>query len=280
MYAVFLRMGRDKFMNQNVIYDERIPRIKEQPKKQRSNWRFLLLLFLFFIVILIVLYFQSPYSKLKEIQIIGNHILTQEQIYKKADIRPGISYFNFRTSGVEDRLKSMVEIEQVTVERIFPNRLQIKLNELPVVAFWYKENELYPILSSGHVLLNRPWTTNRVERPIISNWPTKEGIIELSRELEKLPLSVAEKISEITMTPIISDPYRLTLYMVDGYEVRTSIRNFAENMSWYPYFVRQTVEEGKKEGIFYLLDGKWYEDPTQIEEKEKVEDAGEKKGEQ
>jgi cell division protein FtsQ len=248
--------------NQNVIYDERIPRIKEQPKKMKSNLRFLLFLLLFFIFIICVLYFQSPLSKLNDIKVSKGTILSERDLLLQAQIEKGMSYYNFRTSTVQNMLEQMIEIEQVTVKRVFPNKLAIEFTEHPVVAFWLKDNELYPVLSTGHILFARPWNDGRVQHPILSGWPTKEGVIELSAEINKLPTSVQRHISEITLTPIMSDPYRLSLYMTDGYEVRTSIRKFAENMSWYPHIVEQAKEDGADEVIINLLDAKWYEDPT------------------
>ena len=65
------------------------------------------------------------------------------------------------------------------------------------------------------------------------------------------------------------DPLRLKLYMRDGFEVQTSIRNFAKNMEWYPSFVANLKKEGNHEGIIMLLDGKWfvpYGEPLKKEE--------------
>jgi cell division protein FtsQ len=260
--------------NQKVIYDDRIPRIKEQSKKQKGNRLFILLLLLFFIVIILFLYFQSPFSKLSEVEIIENNIVGQEQLLQQAQLRIGMSVFNFKKSEVKKKLEQMVEIEEVEVNRVFPNKLKVEVTEYPVVSFWLKDNQLFPILSSGHILLNHPWLNKRVNRPILSEWPHKEGLVELSNELSKLPHSVQERISEIMLTPIVSDPYRLTLYMVDGNEVRTSIRKFSENMSWYPSIVEQAEADGIQVGVFNLLDGMWYEDPTRLEPEEAEELEG------
>jgi cell division protein FtsQ len=262
--------------NQKVIYDDRIPRIKEQSKKQKGNKVFIFLLLLFFIVIILFLYFQSPFSNLSEVEIIGNNIVEQEQLLQQAQLSIGMSIFNFKKSKVKKHLEQMVEIEEVEVNRVFPNKLQIKVTEFPIVSYWLEDNQLFPILSSGHILLNRPWLNKRVDRPILSEWAHKEGLVELSNELSKLPHSVQDRISEIMLTPVVSDPYRLTLYMVDGNEVRTSIRKFAENMAWYPSIVAEQAEAGgKQEGIYNLFEGKWYEDPTQsVKPEEDVELEG------
>lgn len=259
--------------NGNVIYDDRIPRIKEQPKKKKGNKLFIFLLILFCIVVILILYFQSSYSKLSEVEFSGNVIMSNERLLSQARLELGMSYFNFRTSKVKKRLQKMIEIDELEITRVLPNKVRIEIKEFPIVSYWLQDNQLFPVLSSGQILLNRPWINKRVDRPILSGWYHKEGLPELSKELEKIPLSISRRISEITSTPITSDPYRLTLYMDDGYEVRTSIRKFAENMSLYPDFVEQVELEGNQEGIFNLLDGKWFEDVTQIQQERESGDT-------
>lgn len=252
----------------NVIYDERIPRLKENPKQEKSNKRFIILVLLFFLLIIAIIYFQSPLSKLSHVQINGNEILNEEQLLNQAKLGIGMSYFNFSKTNIKKRLEEMIEVEEVEVERVLPNKLNITVQEYPIVSFWLEDNQLYPVISSGYILMNRPWKLQRVNHPILNEWPNKDGLIELSRELNKLSLFVRSRISEIRLTPIVSDPYRLAVYMIDGYEVRTSIRNFAENMSWYPHYVELARLEGEEEGIFYLLDGKWYVNPTRQDKNE------------
>ncbi|WP_025028065.1 cell division protein FtsQ/DivIB [Caldalkalibacillus mannanilyticus] len=259
--------------NSNVIYDDRIPRLKEPPQKRKPNKLFLFLVVFFFLFVVCILYFQSPYSKLAEIEITGAQILREADIHTQANIEIGMSFYNFSVSSIENKLNEMVEISEVTVERNFPNKLKIHVVEHPYTAFWLEDDQLYPVLSTGHILLHRSWNTGRVDRPILTDWPTKEGIIELSQELVKLPTIVMKNISEITLTPMISDPYRLTLYMNDGFEVRTTIRKFAENLSMYPNIYEETPHE---EGIFYFFDGViWIEDPAQAESAQDEEKKGE-----
>jgi cell division protein FtsQ len=246
--------------NGNVIYDERIPQIKEKSKKQKTSLLIMLLILLFFLLILFVIYLQSPLSKLQQVDVMGASIFTNEQLIELAGLEIGGSYYNIRTSAVKNRIERLVEIEQAEVTRIWPNHLKIDVKEHPITSFWIENNQLYPVLISGHIILHRPWNNGRVTQPVLTYWPSKDGLVELNRELDKLPQPVIDRISEITLTPIESDPYRLSLFMTDGFEVITSIRKFAENMVWYPQFVQQVQAEGKRDGTFFLLDGKWFEE--------------------
>lgn len=257
-----IRYGQSK-SSSNVIYDERIPKLKSYRKRRRNIVMITLIIFFFF-MILLVLYLQSPYSKLAEVELEGNVLLDQQTIMNQAQLQMDMFFYNFRLSTVKERLESLVEVKLAELERQFPNRLRITITEYPVVALWEEDQTLYPILSTGQILMHHPWKEKRVLNPILTDWQTKEGIIELSKELEKLPKPLTELISEIRLTPIVSDPYRLTLYMQDGFEVRTTIRKFAENLSWYPHYVEQVKADGMPIGIIYLLDAKWYVDPTLI----------------
>ncbi|MDQ0164609.1 cell division protein FtsQ/DivIB [Bacillus horti] len=259
--------------NNKVIYDDRIPKLKEQ-RKLKSNKVFILLIFLFFALILLILFFQSPLSKLATIEISGNALLSDGEVVQAAEIQSGMSYFQFSKNGLEQKIAQMVQVEEVHVERVFPNHLYIEITELPVVAFWLQEQNLYPILSSGHIIFQEAWTDHRVQQPILTGWSTKEGIIELSKELDYLSDYVSNQISEITLTPIDSDPYRLTLYMEDGNEVRTSIRKFAERMNLYPDFVEEINSNGELTGIYHLFDAIWFEDPM-LDEGESGESGAE-----
>lgn len=237
-----------------VIIDDRIPMIKEQ-KNRKTNRMFVLLAVLFFMILIIALYVQSPYSKLSHVQWSGHDILQENDLAEHAELQSGMSYFNFTTTQIETNLKNMPEIKQAKVKRILPNHLEVEIKEFKMVAFWLDDDDLYPVLSTGDILFHRPWNEFRIMQPIFTHWPHKEGLIELSSELEKLKVSVSQKISEISSTPTSTDPYRLTLYMDDGYEVRTSIRHFADNMNLYFKAVDQAQAEGRTEGILYLFDG-------------------------
>lgn len=247
-----------------VIYDERIPRLIEGPKPRKTNQRMVMLLLLFFLLIMLIIYFQSPLARLSSIELNGNFLIDADELLKRANLEIGMPFLALSKGDIQQELEQFLEIESVRVEKIFPNKLKISIEEYPIVSFWLEKNQLYPVISSGHILMNRPWK-EQVNHPILSHWPTKDGLGELASELNKLSLAVRNRISEIRLTPLVSDPYRLVLYMNDGYEVRTSIRNFAENMAWYPHYVQLAQEEGAFEGIFYLLEGKWYINPNQQE---------------
>lgn len=62
---------------------------------------------------------------------------------------------------------------------------------------------------------------------------------ELIAELEKLTPTILRSISEIRYSPTNANEDHLTLYMNEGYEVSTTIQNFAKRMEAYPLILKQ-----------------------------------------
>lgn len=62
---------------------------------------------------------------------------------------------------------------------------------------------------------------------------------ELIAELEKLTPAILKSISEIRYSPTNANEDHLTLYMNEGYEVSTTIQNFAKRMEAYPLILKQ-----------------------------------------
>ena len=63
-----------------------------------------------------------------------------------------------------------------------------------------------------------------------------EGV---NAELEKLTPTILRSISEIRYSPTNANEDHLTLYMNEGYEVSTTIQNFAKRMEAYPLILKQ-----------------------------------------
>ena len=59
--------------------EDRIPKIKEH-RRRKANRRLILLLSLFFLLIVCVVYFQSPFSQIKRIDVLGNETITEEEV--------------------------------------------------------------------------------------------------------------------------------------------------------------------------------------------------------
>ncbi|MEW9667521.1 cell division protein FtsQ/DivIB [Ammoniphilus sp. 3BR4] len=238
---------------------ERVPALTKDHKKKNRGTRILRTLgWVILLGLSVLIFFRSPLSKIDSISIRGEDMVEETQIIGLAKIAKGDSFFSIDPKEMESALMALPEIKEVSVQRDFPGKVFIDIKEHRHVAFMLEDdNKIIPVLENGMRLENREWNDRVIDKPILREWKDQALLPKLSEELFKLEPIVLHAISEI-QPAMTEDPQRLVLYMKDGYEVHTSVRHFAKNMSWYPSFVANLKQEGKDKGMIMLLDGKWF----------------------
>ncbi|MDT8859118.1 FtsQ-type POTRA domain-containing protein [Alkalihalobacillus sp. MEB130] len=248
-----------------VTINERIPSLKEQ-RKQRANRRLLFFLSFFFLLLLLMVYFQSPLSHVRNVAVVGNYFVSDEELIKLSKVDNGTSMWNLEQEVVVDRILSHVEIRSAHIERVLPSTIKISVEEYARIGYLYREDKYYPILETGHYLEELPRHEFPSDAPLLIGFSQGELLAELSAELQELPSQLIERISEIFYEPTESDSLSIVLFMTDGIEVHTSIRNFSEYLAPYPSIVRELDQE--KQGILHLRMSPYFEEFNTEEETE------------
>ncbi|MGO4887871.1 cell division protein FtsQ/DivIB [Anaerobacillus sp. MEB173] len=262
-------MANDKV----ITIEDRIPKLKSQ-RKQKSNRRLIMYLSTFFFLILLVIYFQSSLSHITSIAVSGNHYINDESIIDMSGIEEGTSIWNVEQEHVVASIISQLHgISSATVQRKFPNSVEINVTEYSRVAYIFDEGRYFPILETGKILDEMPREHFPTDAPLLVNWTSETGeeVEEMAAELRKLPESMINRISEIYFTPVESDPLRITLYMNDGNEVSSTIRHFSERISSYPAIVQELSPDEK--GIIHMRMNPYFE-KFQFEEEIEIEGEG------
>lgn len=247
-------MRKDSAM---AVYEERIPQVKEQRPRRKGNRKLVFLLVLFFLTVLIIVFIRSPYSKVQEIQVIGNDIYTAEQIVQQSGLVRDMQFLNVWESSVQNNLQPLEGIKSVTVSRSFPGVIRLHVTELKRVAFWNgQDGNRYPLLENGKILKQVNFADRVVDRPLISSWSAPELLPNLAKALSKLTPNVLAEISDITLTPTVYDKQRVTLYMRDGNEVRSVVYKLDKMLNWYPAIVAE-LPAGTK-GVLSMFEQPWF----------------------
>ncbi|WP_100404561.1 cell division protein FtsQ/DivIB [Bacillus solitudinis] len=254
-------MSTDKVVTMN----ERIPSIKEQ-RKQRANKRLLFCLILFFFFIVLMVYFQSPLSQIKTIEVEGNYLVRDELIIELSGLMIGTSIWNLNEDNRVENIKSTPEVSAATITRKLPNKVVITISEHPRVGYLLSGGKYYPILASGTFLSPLERHDFPSDAPILVDWKQGSELTELAAELSKMPEQIVERISEIFYTPTETDPFYITLYMNDGFEVHSTIRQFSDRMAPYAAIVREI--EPEKEGIIHMRMSPYFEEFSHEEEEQ------------
>ncbi|CAM5189428.1 Cell division protein DivIB OS=Ureibacillus acetophenoni OX=614649 GN=divIB PE=3 SV=1 [Ureibacillus acetophenoni] len=248
-------------MEKIIDIEDRIPTLREKRRK-RTNKKFIFLITLFFITLFLLLYFQSPYSDLKTIQIKGANLVDENVYIEQSKLEVGQSMWSFREKEIEENLKTLDWVKNIEVNKKWLTSVEIKIEEWQKVAYISEQNVFYPILENG-VIFKESSTTAPINAPIFLSFEDSELRKKLLKELADLKPTVSALISQINATPTESDPYAITLFMNDGYEVRAEITSLAEKLNYYPSIVAQIENAGEFEkGIIDIEVGTYYRSYT------------------
>jgi cell division protein FtsQ len=223
--------------------EDRIPKIKEH-RRRKANRRLILLLSLFFLLIVCVVYFQSPFSQIKRIDIIGNETITEEEVVEASELMVGLNIWKINKKQAKEDLLALPGVKSVDVKIRFPNILNINMEEFATIAFVNTGNKFHPILENGNVLTNNH-ANSPISAPILSNFIEDDVLIELANQLKLLPPEILNSISEIHYEPKETDKYHINVYMNDGFEVNATILTFSNKMIHYPSIISQLDPNSK-----------------------------------
>ncbi|PYF07018.1 cell division protein FtsQ/DivIB [Ureibacillus chungkukjangi] len=244
-------------MEKVIDIEERIPTLREKRRK-RTNFKFIFLLVLFLVTLFLLLYFQSPYSEIKKVEVIGAGLVEADAYKEQAALQTGDSMWGFTTNDIEDKISEYHWVKGVNVQRKWLTTVQIEVEEWEKVAYISLDNKLYPMLENGDVL-KEVSSLEPIDAPLFLEFDDEKLRKRLLTELAKLDPTVLSLISQINSTPSSSDPYAVTLYMNDGYEVRAEVTTLAEKLNYYPSIVAQIESTGSYEkGIIDIEVGSYY----------------------
>ena len=237
-------------MEKVIDLEDRIPSFRER-RKRRTNFKFILLTTIFVLVLLFLLYLQSSYSKVQTIIVEGNKLESQQFYIDESQISIGESMWGFAVKDVEVALQELNFVSDVKVKRKLLTGVTITLTEYEKVAYLNEGTQYYPMLENGYIY-KKGFLDAPIDAPVFMHF-TDEGLRKrLLKELPEIDRSILELISQINATATDNDPYAITLYMNDGYEVRADITTLADKIQYYPSIIAQI--EGKEQSAKGIID--------------------------
>ncbi|SDG95188.1 cell division protein FtsQ [Alteribacillus persepolensis] len=254
-----------------VTIDDKIPGLKEKRKK-RSNRRLLVYLSIFFLLILLVIYFQSPLSHVRNIDVAGNIHTDNTQIIRTSGVEEGVSLWDVDRDDAKENIEKLAEIKEVTVKRKLPSTIQINVVEHQRIAYVSAGGDQYiPILKNGKVLLENKVDILPADAPVLYGFEEGPVLQKFAEQLSQLGNGITNRISEIHF----KEEELVTLYMNDGIEVESVVANFAEYMSAYPSVAAEIDPDIP--GVLHMKMTPYFEadQPEEESEEESIEEDGE-----
>lgn len=209
------------------------------------------LLFILFIAAIVFILDVYLDTKIKNIIITGNNILTDQQIIEQANLTNYPSFYKTTSDVIRKKLTQNEFIKEVNVKRKFYHILQIDIKENKV---------LFKKESDGKIVLEnkKEYATEQsipYSIPRLVNYIPNTKYDQFIKEMLEINDETREKISEISYVPNEYDKDRFLLYMDDGNSVYLTLTKF-KMINYYIEVLPQL--EGKK-GILYLDSGNHFQ---------------------
>ena len=213
----------------------------------------LLPFFLFVIVIAIIVFVSLVIldTKIKNIIITGNEVLTDDEIIALAELEDYPSFYKSLIHVMEKNIKTNPLIKKVNIAKKFYHIIEINVEEYQIL---YKKED-----TGKYVLENEKEVTFSKSLPylvpkLINEVPNNK-LDSFIKYYKRIDLSIREKISEIKYDPNDIDKDRFLLYMDDGNSVYLTITKF-ERLNYYNDVLPQL---GGRKGILYLDSGNHFQ---------------------
>ena len=139
---------------------------KKRKKRVDSSRIIIALSFLFMIIIGLYTFLNSDIFNIKNIQIEGNNKVSDEIIEQYLDVKYDKNIFIYSTKKIKKSLEQNAYIETVSIKKIFPNTIQVNINEKGIVALIKDENK-YCYIDNNLNVIDRLNEIDKNEKAII-----------------------------------------------------------------------------------------------------------------
>ncbi|MGT2965348.1 cell division protein FtsQ/DivIB [Streptococcus acidominimus] len=186
--------------------------------------------------ILLAVYFISPLSKEKKIEVVGNQRLDRETVlaYSKISEKDYALTTLLQTKNIEANIKNssnIVKSDKITFQ--FPNRFTIHVEEFTEVGY-LKEKESYRlVLSSGNISETAITSEALPERYTLIDMADTDLVKQLALQLAPIDAALLSNIKSIELTPSKVTADLLTMSMYDEHTLLIPLSEIDTKLPYY-----------------------------------------------
>lgn len=220
-------------------------------KKVKKKVKIKVLPFLIALIVIVILFFLYRFVvslPIKNIYIIGNSILSDQEIIEIIGIRDYPSFVKTTKKQIKSNLMKNDYIDDVKVKKSFFNQITIEIDEAKAL---FTDGENILVLSNKKKVENN----KNIIVPTLINYTPDTKYEALIEKMSKVNSDILVQISEIMYEPTEQDKDRFKLYMNDGNIVYLTLTKF--NM--IDYYDSIVSELECKKGILNLDSGNHFE---------------------
>ena len=224
---------------------------KQEAKEAREKiaprhvYRALPVLILSSILLILAVYFISPYSKLKNIEVTGNKQLSKTEVLDASSIQKEdytlTTYLSQKAHARNIKLSSLW-VKKAEISYQFPITFKIKITEYTVVAYDYSGEQYFPVLSSGEEIATPVKKSQLPKSYITLDFSDKAMLKKFVQQLSSISDTIKSEIQTVQHTPSKATEDLLTITMTDGNKILVPLSEVAKKLPYYEKIKPQLTE--------------------------------------
>ena len=224
---------------------------KQEAKETREKiaprhvYRALPVLILSSILLILAVYFISPYSKLKNIEVTGNKQLSKTAVLDASSIQKEdytlTTYLSQKAHARNIKLSNLW-VKKAEISYQFPITFKIKITEYTVVAYDYSGEQYFPVLSSGEEIATPVKKSQLPKSYITLDFSDKAMLKKFVQQLSGISDTIKSEIQTVQHTPSKATEDLLTITMTDGNKILVPLSEVAKKLPYYEKIKPQLTE--------------------------------------
>lgn len=224
---------------------------KQEAKETREKiaprhiYRALPVLILSSILLILAVYFISPYSKLKNIEVTGNKQLSKTEVLDASGIQKEdytlTTYLSQKAHARNIELSNLW-VKKAEISYQFPITFKIKITEYTVVAYDYSGEQYFPVLSSGEEIATPVKKSQLPKSYITLDFSDKAMLKKFVQQLSGISNTIKSEIQTVQHTPSKATEDLLTITMTDGNKILVPLSEVAKKLPYYEKIKPQLTE--------------------------------------
>jgi len=198
----------------------------KKAKKRKLNFKRTLF---FLLLIYIICYgtYRLLNQRIKHIEIIGNDLVSDNEIIKLAKIDDYPSIFKYTNRKIEKNIKKHKLINEVDIKKRLNFIIKIDIKENKLLFYYMNEDKL--VLSNGNIIKND--INNVLGIPTLINKVDKKLLKKFIEKYSELEVNIIYEIDSIEYFPVYNEERKIIdedsfkLIMNDGNTILTSSKN-------------------------------------------------------
>ncbi len=134
----------------------------------KGKYGIILLILIFFIITTIFLLLYTDFFLIKEIEVIGNDYVQDNEVLRTSNIEIGMNIFKFNSSKIENNILLHSFIKDAKITRYYPDKVSLSIQEREIACIIPFEDGTFLYIDDEGVVMEKNQSLKTYNNPLIT----------------------------------------------------------------------------------------------------------------